>query len=109
MTELRNPFIGINGYECFGCAPDNHAGLRMSFFEDGDEIISSWDPQEYFQGYNHILHGGIQATLMDEPASWIVFVKLGTAGEDPLPSLSERCCFFRGTLRLRRLSRADGP
>ena len=80
MTELRNPFIGINGYECFGCAPDNHAGLRMRFFEDGNEIVSQWDPQEHFQGYNQVLHGGIQATLMDELASWIVFVKLKTAG-----------------------------
>jgi acyl-coenzyme A thioesterase PaaI-like protein len=52
----------------------------MRFFEDGNDIVSHWDPQEHFQGYNHVLHGGIQATLMDELASWVVFVKLKTAG-----------------------------
>ena len=27
-----------------------------------------------------VLHGGIQATLMDEMAAWVVFIKLQTAG-----------------------------
>ncbi len=80
MTELRNPFIGISGYECFGCAPHNPTGLKMRFFETGEELVSHWDPDDQFQGYNHVLHGGVQATLMDELASWVVFVKLQTAG-----------------------------
>jgi len=52
----------------------------MEFRESGDEIISFWEPDEHFQGFSDILHGGIQATMMDEIASWVVFVKLGTAG-----------------------------
>ncbi len=52
----------------------------MTFCEEGDEIVSAWDPKDHFQGYFQMLHGGIQATLMDEIASWVVYVKLKTAG-----------------------------
>lgn len=80
MKKIKNPYLGLKGYKCFGCSPENKFGLQMEFYEDGDNIISKWQPKEYFQGYNNILHGGIQATLMDEIASWVVLVKLRTAG-----------------------------
>jgi len=64
------------GYQCFGCAPHNHNGLQMSFAEDGEYVVSEWEPKDYFQGYYNVLHGGIQATLMDEIASWLVQIKL---------------------------------
>lgn len=80
MRKLRNPFEDLPGYFCFGCSSDNHHGLRMTFYEDGDEIVSRWDPDPHFQGYINIVHGGVQATLMDEIASWVVFIKLKTGG-----------------------------
>jgi uncharacterized protein (TIGR00369 family) len=80
MKKLRNPFAGLEGYNCFGCSPDNHSGLRLTFTEEGDEIVSVWTPHKSFQGYKNVLHGGIQATLLDEIASWVVYVKLKTAG-----------------------------
>ncbi|TSA27422.1 MAG: PaaI family thioesterase [Bacteroidetes bacterium] len=78
--KIYNPFLGLPGYNCFGCNPDNPAGLRMTFVEEGDELVSSWDPKSHFQGYFGVLHGGVQAALMDEIASWVVYVKLKTAG-----------------------------
>ena len=80
MKALSNPFASLEGYNCFGCSPHNMAGLRMKFFEDGDEIVSEWTPHDGYQGYHNVLHGGVQATLMDEIASWVVYVKLTTAG-----------------------------
>jgi len=80
MKKLRNPFDHLPGYYCFGCSTNNHNGLKMAFFEDGDEIVSTWMPDEHFQGYINIIHGGIQSTLMDEIASWVVFIKLQTGG-----------------------------
>lgn len=80
MKKIINPYRGIETYNCFGCAPHNESGLRMEFFEEGDEIVCHWTPEEKFTGYNHILHGGIQATLIDEIASWVVFIKLKTGG-----------------------------
>ncbi len=81
MTRMiHNPFQGMRGYDCFGCSPDNPVGLRMEFHLDGDVVTSEWTPDAHFQGWVNILHGGIQATLMDEIAGWLVMVKLGTAG-----------------------------
>lgn len=80
MKKLRNPYMDIPGYFCFGCSPLNSSGLRMEFFAEKDEIISYWEPEAAFQGYRDVLHGGIQATLMDEIASWAVQVLIGTTG-----------------------------
>jgi uncharacterized protein (TIGR00369 family) len=80
MRRIRNPFVGHEGYNCFGCSPGNDKGLQLSFVEEGDELVSEWSPESYFQGYKDILHGGIQATLMDEIASWVVYVKLDATG-----------------------------
>jgi uncharacterized protein (TIGR00369 family) len=80
MRKIRNPFRGLEGYNCYGCSPDNSSGLQLSFVEDGDELVSYWIPKINFQGYHDILHGGIQATLMDEIASWVVYVKLDASG-----------------------------
>ena len=49
----------MEGYNCFGCAPNNEAGVKMEFYEDGDEVISIWKPQPQFQGWIDTLHGGI--------------------------------------------------
>lgn len=80
MKKLNNPFLQFDGYNCFACDPHNQEGLQMEFYEDGDYILSEWEPQSYFQGYSDILHGGIQGTLMDEIASWIVYVKAKSVG-----------------------------
>lgn len=80
MQKLRNPFTHLEGYNCFGCSPDNPHGLQLIFTEENDEIVSRWEPGVDFQGYFNILHGGIQAALMDEIASWTVYVKVKTAG-----------------------------
>lgn len=80
MKKLVNPFVKREGYNCFGCSPDNAFGLKLSFVEDGEFVLAHWQPEPRFQGWNNTLHGGIQATLMDEIASWLVFVKLNTSG-----------------------------
>ena len=80
MKKLKNPFAQQEGYNCFGCSPNNQFGLELTFVEDGEYVISEWMPKPQFQGWKNVLHGGIQATLMDEIASWLVFAKLKTAG-----------------------------
>jgi len=80
MRKLTNPYSRLSEHYCFACSQMNHAGLKLDFFEDGNEIVTYWMPEKQFQGYYNILHGGIQATLMDEIASWVVQVKAKTAG-----------------------------
>ena len=80
MKKIINPWRGMEGYNCYGCNPDNRSGLRMEFYEDGDEIVSRWQPRPEFQSWGNTLHGGIQAALADEISSWVIFRKFRTSG-----------------------------
>lgn len=44
MKKIINPWKGLEGYNCFGCASCNEAGLKVEFYEDGDEVVSIWKP-----------------------------------------------------------------
>ena len=66
MKKIINPWKGLEGYNCFGCAPNNEAGVKMEFYEDGDEVVSIWKPRPEYQGWIDTLHGGIQAVLKME-------------------------------------------
>lgn len=83
MRKIINPFIEIgrgHDYNCFGCSPFNEIGLQLDFWEDGEELIAKWQPRKSLEGWMGILHGGIQATLLDELAGWIVMIKMKTVG-----------------------------
>lgn len=80
MRKLINPWLGKEGYNCFGCAPHNTNGVHMEFYEDAEEIVSYWKPQIFFQGWVDTLHGGIQAVLLDEICAWTIIRKLQLAG-----------------------------
>ncbi len=55
MKKIINPGKGLEGYNCFGCAPNNEAGVRMDFYEDGEEIVSIWKPRPEYQGWIHCM------------------------------------------------------
>lgn len=80
MKKIKNPFLHLDGYNCFGCAPTNPLGVKMEFYEDGNDIVSFWTPQADYQGWLNTLHGGIQSVLLDEICGWVVMRKLQTAG-----------------------------
>ncbi len=78
--HIKNPYRDLEGYNCFGCSPNNPFGLKLQFREEGDFLYTEWDPSSNYEGWFDVVHGGIQATLMDEIASWVVFLKADTAG-----------------------------
>lgn len=82
MKKIINAYIGHEdeGYNCFACAPHNPCGLKMEFYEDGEEVVCLWTPDTNFEGWPGKLHGGIQATLMDETAGWLISRKYQTSG-----------------------------
>lgn len=80
MKKIINPWKGLKGYYCFGCSPDNPMGVKMEFYEDGDEIVSFWKPKPEYQGWLDTLHGGIQAVLLDEICAWVIVRKLQITG-----------------------------
>ena len=82
MKKIKNPFAGMEdqGYNCFACCPSNPFGLKMEFYEDGDDIVSIWRSRDEYQSWINTLHGGIQATRLDEIGGWVVSRKLQTTG-----------------------------
>ena len=45
MKKIIHPWSNHEGYNCFGCSPDNPIGLHLEFYEDGDYIVSTWHPE----------------------------------------------------------------
>ncbi|HHT52879.1 MAG: PaaI family thioesterase [Bacteroidales bacterium] len=82
MTEkrkIKNVFAQGN-YNCIACSPYNPIGFKLQFYEEGDYITASWNPQHNYEGYPGILHGGVQALLLDEISAWTVYIKAKTSG-----------------------------
>jgi uncharacterized protein (TIGR00369 family) len=83
MIKIKNPFVEMGShhdYNCFGCSPFNEIGLHLEFWEDGDELIAKWQPRKSLEGWGNVVHGGIQAALLDELAGWIILIKMKTSG-----------------------------
>lgn len=82
MRKIKNIHLKDDPkiYQCFGCSPYNEYGMHLEFWEDEDEVVSFWKPKSILQSYPNVLHGGIQSTLLDEIAGWVVYVKCGTVG-----------------------------
>ncbi len=52
---------------CFGCGPGNERGLRMRFVRTGPGTVESeYIVPEHLCGAPQVVHGGIQATMLDE-------------------------------------------
>jgi acyl-coenzyme A thioesterase PaaI-like protein len=56
----------IPGNHCWGCGPLNEHGLQIKSYWNGDESICRWTPFPWHAaGPEHILNGGIIATIID--------------------------------------------
>ena len=52
---------------CFGCSPHNLQGLRMTFVKRGyGKVDSLCTLPDHYAVAPGVIHGGIQATLLDE-------------------------------------------
>ena len=59
---------------CFGCGPDNAAGLHVVARKDGDEIRASYAFAKTHEGAPGIAHGGAVAALVDDVCGFLLFV-----------------------------------
>ena len=80
MKKLINPYLNKQGYNCFGCSPTNPIGLHLEFWEDGEDVVTTWSPCVNYDGWVETLHGGIISTLIDELANWVLSRRLQAAG-----------------------------
>lgn len=56
-----------NSDMCFVCGRLNPAGLRMQFYDNGEnEVVSDYTVPARYQSYPSIVHGGILASMLDE-------------------------------------------
>ncbi len=56
-----------NDGRCFGCGQANESGLRLRFRRTGEGAVEAeYTVPEHFRGAEGVVHGGIQATLLDE-------------------------------------------
>ncbi len=61
------------GYSrCFGCGQDNPIGLKLKFQPDGHTARAEFCPDEAYQGWPGLVHGGIIMCLLDEAMGWAV-------------------------------------
>lgn len=80
IRKIRNPWTGLQGYNCIGCSPTNPLGFHLCFYEEGDYVLTTWHPTPDHQGWINTLHGGVQSLLIDEVAGWVVTRKMQTTG-----------------------------
>ncbi|MCP4749281.1 MAG: PaaI family thioesterase [Proteobacteria bacterium] len=60
----------IFGNRCFGCSPDNPAGLQMTFKANKESVVSILTVPEHLCGWSKVIHGGVVTTILDEVMSW---------------------------------------
>ena len=63
---------------CFGCGQANESGLRLRFLKTGDTSVEApFEAPDHLRGAKGVLHGGIQATLLDEVMGKAAHIGLG--------------------------------
>jgi uncharacterized protein (TIGR00369 family) len=56
---------------CFICGDNNQRGVRGRFYRDGLRVWIDVAPDNDFNGYPGVLHGGVTAGLLDETMGWV--------------------------------------
>lgn len=85
---------------CFGCSPHNELGLRMRFVEISRGVVESqWTAPEHVCGMDGVVHGGVQATVIDETMGAAIHTMLeGTAvGDGPIATVEFELRYRRPT------------
>ncbi|MEJ8569225.1 PaaI family thioesterase [Elongatibacter sediminis] len=64
-----------NSEMCFICGRSNPVGLYMRFQDDGEHtVVSHYTVPSHYQGYPGIVHGGIQAAMLDEVVGRVAMI-----------------------------------
>lgn len=100
-----------NSRMCFVCGMQNPIGLKIIFETDGDRVWAKFTPEDEFQGFPGILHGGITFALLDEvmgraameldDAPWMMTAKAELRFRKPVP-IGEQLTLMGELTRIRR-------
>ena len=115
MQERSIPVPNEARYEsCFGCGSANAQGLQLKFASNGRGSIEGvYIAPPHYCGAPNVLHGGIQATLLDEAIGYAVRL---TAAPDTNAVTAQFSLRYRVAVPLdqpilmrARVVREDGP
>jgi acyl-coenzyme A thioesterase PaaI-like protein len=84
---------------CFGCGPANPGGLHIKSDEEGEWLVSHFDPLPHHQAFEGDVSGGILSVLLDCHCNWtgtIALMKAKTL-EQPPPTVTAEL-----TVRMRK-------
>jgi acyl-coenzyme A thioesterase PaaI-like protein len=62
---VSEPTFSDNDF-CFACGSKNPLGLQLQFFVDGNRLCTRFRPQPHLQGFEGVLHGGLQSAVLDD-------------------------------------------
>ncbi|HUN24536.1 MAG TPA: PaaI family thioesterase [Anaerolineales bacterium] len=64
-----------NAHNCFVCGVHNPMGLRLRFYDNGqDRVWSNLTVCKHHEGYPNVVHGGIIASILDEVAGRVTMI-----------------------------------
>ena len=68
-----------NSKFCFVCGMENKHGLKANFFElENNQLIATFSPCKFHQGYPGRLHGGIASAILDEAMGRAILISDST-------------------------------
>jgi len=66
---------------CFGCGKENPIGAKLKFYEDSENSLqTTFTAPETWCGWGEIIHGGLQAVLLDEISAYTAISLLSIYG-----------------------------
>ena len=88
----------VNDGVCFGCGQQNDSGLRLTFRRTDEGVEAAYSVPEHFAGGTGVVHGGIQAALLDD----VMGMTIKTARGETYEGFIGRTVTAEFTLRYRR-------
>jgi uncharacterized protein (TIGR00369 family) len=65
-----------NSKHCFVCGLESPVGLKLRFYDNGDgEVRALYTVSDQYNGYPHVVHGGIVAAMLDETGARVLMAK----------------------------------
>ena len=73
FNKLKKVFHTFENYNCFVCSSSNPIGLKLDIKFSDNSAYSSFNLSNLYSGCPSIIHGGIQASIIDGIGFWGMF------------------------------------
>lgn len=73
FDKLKGVFKTFDNYNCFVCSSSNPIGLDLDINFTNNSAFANFNLSNLYSGFPSIIHGGIQACIIDEIGFWAMF------------------------------------